>query len=83
MDTSRDVRMLVKEYQDIVNYASKSSDGTEKLEDIEKLLVSDAEWSANAAAHLLDLANSYGSFMLKNALALSLALGIKDGEIGF
>ena len=83
METSTDVRMLVKEYQDIVNYASKSSDGTEELEDIEKLLVSDAEWSPNAAAHLFDLANSYGSFMLRNALALSLALGINDGEIGF
>jgi hypothetical protein len=29
------------------------------------------------------LARDYGSFMLRNALAISLALDIEDGELGF
>jgi len=45
--------------------------------------IQSAEWSPRAAEHLLDLARDYGSFMLRNALALSLALDIEDGELGF
>ena len=51
--------------------------------EIEDLLVSKGDWSPRAAEHLRDLATSYGSFMLRNALALSLALEIEDGELGF
>jgi hypothetical protein len=29
------------------------------------------------------LCDDYGSFMLRNALAISLALDIEDGELGF
>ena len=38
---------------------------------------------SGALSHLLGLASAYGSFMLRNALAISLALGIEDGELGF
>jgi len=31
----------------------------------------------------MQLAENYGSFMLRNALAISLALEIEDGEFGF
>ena len=43
----------------------------------------EAEWTAEAAEHLLRLATAYGSFMLRNALAISLVLDIEDGELGF
>ncbi len=52
-------------------------------QELEKLLVRDSEWTPSAAEHLLRLANDYGAFMLRNALALSLVLGIEDGELGF
>jgi hypothetical protein len=49
---------------------------------IEKKLHSECEWTPEGAQILLDLARQYGSFILKNALALSIALGIEDGELG-
>ena len=47
------------------------------------MLVKEAEWTPEAAADLLRPARDYGSFMLRNALAISLALDIEDGELGF
>ncbi len=41
------------------------------------------EWTDAAASHLVALARNYGSFMLRNALALAVAAGIEDGELGF
>jgi hypothetical protein len=50
---------------------------------LEQRLTSSADWTPQAAGHLLQLAKNYGSFMLRNALAISLALGIEDGSLGF
>jgi hypothetical protein len=38
---------------------------------------------SQGACDVLDLARNYGVFVLSNALALSAALGIEDGEKGF
>ena len=46
-------------------------------------LVSEADWSNHAAEHLVALAREHGSFMLRNAYALALALQIEDGSLGF
>ena len=54
-----------------------------KTESLERILTNDAEWTPLAAEHLVQLARNYGSFMLRNALAISLALGIEDGDMGF
>jgi len=40
------------------------------------------EWSHAAAATLVALARDYGTFMLRNALALAAALEIEDGALG-
>ena len=50
---------------------------------LEQRLTSGADWTPQAAKHLVQLANDYGSFMLRNALAISSALGIEDGCLGF
>ncbi len=50
---------------------------------LEQRLIGGAEWTPQAAAHLLQLAHNYGSFMLRSALAISLALKIDDGNLGF
>ncbi len=39
-------------------------------------------WTENGAQVLLDLARRYGSFILRSALALAIALGIEDGSEG-
>ena len=50
---------------------------------LQHTLTYEAEWTPEAAEHLVRLATAYGSFMLRNALAISLALDIEDGELGF
>jgi len=69
---------LVAEYRGLL-----AGQGATEPATLEQTLVRDAEWTPRAAAHLVRLASGYGSFMLRNALALSQALEIEDGELGF
>ena len=69
---------LVAEYRILL--AHRSSKGRRSLE---QMLVLEADWTPRAAQHLMKLARDYGSFMLRNALAIAVALGIEDGDIGF
>jgi len=45
-------------------------------------LVAEAEWTREGALAVATLAKEYGSFVLRNALALALALDLEDGELG-
>lgn len=85
MDAPESVEGLVAEYSGILEQAEKVSMGHVEYDPdkVENLLIDEGEWTPRAAEHLLRLSNDYGSFMLRNALALSLALGIEDGELGF
>jgi hypothetical protein len=78
MNTSEDVCGLVEEYRAL--FEDIKGDSSDSLEDA---LTCQAGWSPQAADHLLQLAREYGSFILRNALAISLALDIEDGELGF
>ena len=75
MNTPHDVSNLVEEYRDLFEGADADS--------LEDTLTREAKWTPEAAEHLLQLATAYGSFMLRDALAISLALDIEDGEFGF
>jgi hypothetical protein len=46
-------------------------------------LVANADWTPEGARAVLMLAQTYGSFVLRNALALAKAMRIEDGEAGF
>lgn len=78
-----EINELTKEYHSLL----KESENRERAKfidgEIRELLISKGDWTPSAAEHLLDLATRYGSFMLRNALALSIALKIEDGELGF
>lgn len=78
MGVQANVSGLVNEYRTL--FDSLDCDKTESLE---QRLTNGAEWTPQAAEHLVQLARNYGSFMLRNALAISLALGIEDGDMGF
>lgn len=83
---SPDVTMLVKEYEcliDEVGLSKQSLLTSEQLQQLESKMVSDGDWTPEAAEELISLVRNYGSFMLRNALAIALAAGIEDGEAGF
>jgi len=74
-----DIEELVAEYKCI---ASPKLEGNINWERIGNALQRECEWTQEGAYHLANLARKYGAFMLKNALALSVALQIEDGELG-
>jgi hypothetical protein len=81
MDIPEGMKILVEEYRDLLEQAAEESPEPRIHNplQIENILYCEGERSLRAAKHLHKLANDYGSFMLRNALAL----GIEDGELGF
>jgi hypothetical protein len=79
------VMRLIEEYGSILRAAESSGAvGARAIEwrEVEHSLQRDAAWTREGAKHVAVLARQYGAFVLRNALALSLALGIEDGEKG-
>jgi hypothetical protein len=76
MNITDNVSPLVEEYSVILK-------NTDSLSSLEGALIREGDWNPQAAMHLLKLAKLYGSFMLRNALAISLVLEIEDGELGY
>ena len=72
------IESLISEYQSTVQHFSKHDN-----EGLTQALAQDHDWSDEGARAIIDLANNYGSFMLKNALALSIVLGKEDGDLGY
>jgi hypothetical protein len=72
----------VREYRGLL--ASTEVEVTKKV-DVNRLVehLSRAhDWTQEGAQVIVTLANEYGAFMLRNALALALALGKEDGDLG-
>lgn len=49
---------------------------------VEQFLTKECDWTEEGAKHLARLVRLYGSFVLTNAAALSISLGIEDGRMG-
>ena len=78
MEEQESVSALVAEYRSLLGNVD-----TDKSESLEAMLVCQGDWTSEAAQHLVQLSRKYGSFMLRNALAISLALETEDGNLGF
>ena len=76
------LRSTVHEYRGLL--ASSEVNGAE-IVDMNRLVphLSRAhDWTEEGARVIVTLANEYGAFVLRNALALALALGKEDGDLG-
>lgn len=69
---------LLSEYETIIANVGKDADD----EAIIAALVRDGEWTEQGAQEVLRLARTYGTSILRNALALASAMQIEDGEAG-
>ena len=78
------VESLIGEYEIVLGKRElkDAQGGYNESRILEELSVS-AEWSVTAAHELLTLADNYGAFMLRNALAIAVVLGKEDGSEGF
>jgi len=78
------VDSLIDEYETILaeRLRKNTIDKYDESEILNELSVS-ADWSMSAARKILRLAEEYGAFMLRNALAIAVVLGKEDGSAGF
>ena len=80
-----DLQILLDEYRMLVNACEAGPETPRVGFDGNRLadhMVTDAEWTEPAAQCLIQVAVHYGSFILRNATALALAIDIEDGEGG-
>jgi len=79
-----DVEPLKDEYVTLLGTASRVGSPSRDSDwgRVADILEREAAWTAMGAAQIAGLARQYGAFVLRNALALALALGIEDGELG-
>ena len=77
------VGSLVDEYQSLTTESLTRNHEDVNRELLEAHLCNHSDWTPEAAVTLVGLARDYGSFMLRNALALSIALDVEDGELEF
>ncbi len=70
---------LVAEYRSVMGERGAA---VEEWDEVEARLAERCEWSAEGSWHLAGLARRYGAFVLRNALALAIAMGVEDGELG-
>jgi hypothetical protein len=81
-----DVIGLTEEYRTLVRESGPLKAGAVEEVSRDQLvsaLIDSAGWTAEGAAALVQVAGEYGSFMLRNALALAIALDIEDGDLGY
>lgn len=71
----------IAEYRSILDGHTIERDAIDAIA-VECRLETDADWTAEGASHLVELARQYGAFMLRNACALAVALEIEDGSLG-
>lgn len=78
------VASLVSEYATLLRgRLSKNSQRQHDETGIIRDLVASADWSMSGARELMRLADNYGAFMLRNALAIAVVLRKEDGAQGF
>jgi hypothetical protein len=81
---NNDLRLesLVGEYKGMLAGRDAFDGSSAAAKRITLALSEQHDWSHAAAATLVKLARDYGTFMLRNALALAVALEIEDGALG-
>ena len=80
-----DLSVLIDEYRTLIGEASilgRLDQPGLSRDRLRAMLVGEADWTLHAADTLCDLVEQYGAFILRNASALALALGVEDGERG-
>jgi hypothetical protein len=78
------VDSLIAEYATLLRPRSPEDHQSQQddMEVIEDLTAS-SDWTARGAHELVRLADEYGAFVLRNALAIAVVLGKEDGTQGF
>lgn len=77
------LRAAISEYESIIGQKDASRTAEVNSECVTRELRCRHDWTDAGARSVVALANDYGAFMLRNALAIAIALGKEDGDLGF
>lgn len=77
------VESAIYEYTSLVSASGHSRSKRLHEERLVRDLCSGHDWTESGARAIVSLAHDYGAFMLRNALALAIALKKEDGDLGF
>jgi hypothetical protein len=83
MNETELLESAVSEYRGLLASGAGDGGGQVDAERLVRDLSHSHDWTEQGAEALVSLANDYGAFMLRNALALAVALNKEDGELGF
>lgn len=76
------IETSVAEYRDMLGEPVRTPEQDLDWARVERVLHAEGEWTRDGASRIAALAKDYGAFVLRNALALAIALRIEDGELG-
>lgn len=77
------LQSAISEYDSTVNSTRRKATRRVDLEQLTRVLCKDHDWTDSGARAIIALANEYGAFMLRNALALAVVLDKEDGNLDF
>ena len=83
IDQAALLQSTISEYDSAVSSASRKIARRGERDRLTTILSKEHDWTEQGARAIVSLANDYGTFMLRNALALAVVLNKEDGDIGF
>ena len=83
MKESALLESTISEYETMLTLCTDPQSRRLDIENLVRDLSQNHDWTDQGAEALITLANDYGAFMLRNALALAVALNKEDGDLGF
>ena len=83
MNETELLKSTVSEYKNLFKPAKVKVNGKLDTERIVSKLSKGHDWTLQGANAIVCMANEYGAFMLRNALALAIVLGKEDGNLKF
>jgi len=83
MSETNFLESAVSEYRGLLESAKGNKGEQMDTDRLVTDLSSAHDWSEEGARVIVSLATQYGAFMLRNALALAVALDKEDGDLGF
>jgi len=83
MNETELLESTVSEYKNLFKPAKVKTNGRLDTDRLVSNLSKEHDWTHQGAHAIVCLANEYGAFMLRNALALAIVLEKEDGDLGF
>ena len=83
IDQAALLKSAISEYDATVNSIRRKATKRVDREHLTRALCKDHDWTDGGARAVVSLANEYGAFMLRNALALAVVLDKEDGDLDF